>query len=182
MSFIALAGLMLATRFHHFGSAISLPDASLISFFFAGLLLKKLRFFVVLFIEAVLIDYIAITQFSVSDFCISNAYVALIPTYAAMWYAGYYCQRFKTLKMSELSLRFGLLFAATSMAFLVSNGSFYLFSGRYPESSWAQYIERVGMYYPPYLTSTLIYGIVVFAVIQIIKTLKAQADSQHHVV
>ena len=182
ISFIAVVALMLATRSHHFGSVISLPDASLISFFFAGLLLNKLRFFVILLIEAVLIDYIAISHLGISDFCISNAYVALIPTYALMWYAGHYCKRFKTLKMSELGLRFGLLFLVTSTAFLISNGSFYLFSGRYPESSWAQYIERVAMYYPPYLTSTLIYGIVIFAITQIVKVLSAQFNHQQRTV
>ncbi len=181
-AFVALAVLMLATRFHHFGSAISLPDASLASFFFAGLLFKQLRLFVFLLIEAALIDYVAIAHFSVSDFCISVAYAALIPAYAAMWYAGRFCSRFKSLKPVELGSHFGLLFLATSIAFLISNGSFYLFSGRYPELSWTQYIERVGMYYPPYLTSTLIYGIVIFAVIQIIKALLSQSREQHRTV
>ena len=34
--FVALAALMLATRFHHFGTALHLPDASMAIFFLGG--------------------------------------------------------------------------------------------------------------------------------------------------
>ena len=39
--FVALATLMAATRFNHFGSAVSLPDASLAVFFLGGLYLSR---------------------------------------------------------------------------------------------------------------------------------------------
>lgn len=42
---LALMGLMLATRFHHFGDTISLPDASLAALFFAGMWVRAWKFF-----------------------------------------------------------------------------------------------------------------------------------------
>ena len=39
--FISLAALMAATRFNHFGSAVSLPDASYAVFFLCGLYLAR---------------------------------------------------------------------------------------------------------------------------------------------
>lgn len=165
---LALAGLMLATRFHHFGDAISLPDASLAVFFLAGLWVGGWKFFGLLLVEAGFIDYLAITQFNVSDYCISQAYAFLIPAYACLWIAGWYCARFKTLNSTTLITQLGLLFIATTVAFIISNGSFYLLSGKFSDLNWVEYSTRVMQYYPPYLTATLIYSIVIIAVIKMI--------------
>ncbi len=168
---LALIGLMLATRFHHFGDAISLPDASLAAFFFAGFWVGGWKFFVLLLIEAGLIDYVAITQFSVSDYCISAGYVFLIPTYACLWFAGHYCARYKTMKLSELMTQFGILLIATSAAFAISNGAFYLLSGKFPDLNWLEYISRVTQYYPSYVSYTLVYAVVIFSMVKIINLL-----------
>lgn len=175
---IALMALMAATRFHHFGTPFALPDASLAIFFLAGLWLGGRYLFAILLVEAGLIDYLAITKLGVSDFCISQAYVFLIPTYAAMWLAGKWCRQFETQTLTALAQQFIALVVATSSAFLISNGSFYILSGRYPEGNWAQYIERFAMYYPPYMTSTLIYGVVIFATVNIVKSIIAQKSPQ----
>lgn len=170
---IALMSLMAATRFHHFGTPFALPDASLAVFFLGGLWFGGLTLFVGMLVEAGLIDYLAITRFNVSDFCISQAYMFLIPTYAAMWFGGKWCAKFKTLALSGLMQQFGALVISTTAAFLISNGSFYLLSGRYPDHSWAQYFERVGQYYPPYLSSAVIYVVVIFAAVKLIGSLPA---------
>ena len=164
-----LMAVMALTRFHHFGDAISLPDASLAVFFLAGLLqARRWWFLVALLAEAAIIDYVAITHFNVSAFCVSPAYVFLIPTYALMWFAGSYCNKFT---QSELAISTGLLALATTAAFLISNVSFYLLSGRYPDTTWAQYIDRVMQYYPPYMTATLCYGVLGLIIIKLFKAL-----------
>ncbi|MGR9100432.1 MAG: hypothetical protein ACU826_07675 [Gammaproteobacteria bacterium] len=160
---LALIALMAATRVHHFGSALSLPDASLAVFFLMGLLTGSLWLAAFLLLEAGLLDYLAVSQFGVSDWCISPAYVFLVPTYAAMWFGGRYCARFESLKADELALRFGVLLLAISVAFLISNGSFYLFSGRYESMAMTQYAEGVVPYFLPYATATLIYAASLFA-------------------
>lgn len=170
---VALMALMAATRFHHFGTPFALPDASLAVFFFAGLWLGGRYLFALLLAEAVLIDYLAITKLGVSDFCVSKAYVFLIGSYGSMWLGGKWCRQFAGLSVTTIAQRLMALVVATSVAFLFSNGSFYWLSGRYPNGSLAQYFERVAMYYPPYLTHTVIYGVVIFGLVSVVKALLA---------
>ncbi len=160
---------MILTRYHHFGDALHLPDASLVVFFFAGFYRKKalLGFLLVL---AGLIDVLAIKN-GTSAWCVSPAYVFLIPTYATMWLAGRYCVAFKALQFIELIKTVGLLVLATSMAFVISNVSFYGLSGRFDAMSLIEYAERVAQYYPTYVGSALVYGVIGFAVVKLIKLL-----------
>ncbi len=168
---VALMALMAATRFHHFGSSFALPDASLVVFFFAGLWLGGRYLFAALLLEAGLIDYLAITKLGVSDFCVSAAYGFLIGSYGAMWLAGKWCRKFSSLSAASALQQFVALTVATSSAFLISNGSFYLLSGRAPDASWAQYLDGVATYYPPYLSATLMYGVVIFGLVSVVKAL-----------
>jgi len=170
---IPLTALMVLTRFHHFGDALHLPDASLAVFFFAGFYRKKVLFAFLLTMAA-LIDYVAIAN-GTSSWCVSPAYVFLIPTYAVMWFAGRYCPEFKSLKMTELAMQFGVVTLATSAAFAISTGSFYLFSGRYTDLSWGQYFARVAQYYPPYVGYTLGYAV---AGLSIVKLFNALPDAR----
>mgnify|MGYP001616551646 CR=1 FL=1 len=154
----ALLGLvMAATRFHHFGSAISLPDASLAIFFLAGFYLRSPLVLAGFLAEAALIDYVAITYGGVSDWCVSPAYFFLIPTYASLWFAGRWVAARQRQTWHTLTLLFAALAVGVTVAFLISNGSFYLLSGRFPELSWAQYAARVAKYFPPYALSTFLY-------------------------
>jgi len=178
---VALMALMAATRFHHFGTPFALPDASLAIFFLAGLWLGGRYLFATLLLEAGLIDYLAITKLGVSDFCVSKAYVFLIGSYGAMWLGGKWCRKFQVLSLAGVAQQFAATVIATSIAFLFSNGSFYWLSGRYPNGSLAQYLERFAMYYPPYLTSTLIYVVVIFGLISAVKSMLA-AKTTHEAI
>lgn len=175
---LPLIALMLLTRFHHFGDAFSLPDASLAVFFLAGLGFAR-RWWLLgfLMLEAAVIDYVAITHFNVSSFCVSAAYIFLIPTYAVMWFAGSYCTKFKTLTANEILLSIGVMALASSVAFLISNGSFYLLSGRYPDLSWAQYTSRMMQYYPPYTSTVLCYAVLGLIIIKLVNALPAWMEN-----
>ena len=166
---IPLIALMVLTRFHHFGDVLHLPDASLAVFFFAGFYRKK-AFFGFLLALAALIDYVAIKN-GTSSWCVSPAYVFLIPTYAVMWFAGRYCSTFKSMKIAELTKSVGLLLLATSVAFAISNGSFYLFSGRYGDVSLGDYFVRVAQYYLPYVGYTLCYAVAGLAIVKLFHAL-----------
>jgi hypothetical protein len=175
---LALMGLMAITRFHHFGSAFSLPDASLAVFFLAGMGVSGIWFFALLLLEAGLIDYLAISQFSVSDYCVTPAYLCLFPTYAVMWFAGRYCKAFKALHFMDSLKMFGLAIVATSIAFVISNGSFYLFSGNFGQLTIADYIARTSQYYPLYLSSVLIYAVIGLAVFKAWKAMQSMVVVQ----
>jgi hypothetical protein len=166
---LSLIALMVLTRFHHFGDVLHLPDASLAVFFFAGFYRKRM-FFGFLLALAALIDYLAIEN-GTSGWCVTPAYVFLIPTYAVMWFAGRYCLTFKAMKIAELVKSAGLLTLATSAAFAISNGSFYLFSSRYEDLSLGEYFVRVAQYYPSYVSFALIYVVAGFAIVKLFKSL-----------
>jgi len=152
-----LAVLMLATRFHHFGSALSLPDASLAIFFIAGVFLRPSLVFGLFVAEAGIIDYVA-TANGADGWCMSPAYVFLIPTYACLWLAGRWYARTHSNAWRTLAPLAAALLLSTGMAFLISNASFYLLSGRFPDMSWTEYASRVTQYFPPYLLSACIYA------------------------
>jgi len=176
---IPLIALMVLTRFHHFGDALHLPDASLAVFFFAGFY-RKTIFFVFLIALAALIDTLAIAN-GTSSWCVSPAYVFLIPTYAVMWFTGSYCARFKSLTGTELALSIGLLTLATTAAFIISNGSFYLFSGRYDDLALSSYVAATAGYFLPYAGSALAYGAVIYAGVKLIQLMAIAKTEQNQV-
>lgn len=166
----ALMVLMLVTRFDHFGSAFSLPDASMAVFFLAGLWFGGRYLFAALLVEAGLIDYLAITQFGVSDFCISPAYGFLLPTYLAMWLGGRYSAQFTVSSLFSVAKLFLVMVISTSVAYLISNASFYLLSDVFPTASWSQFAQGFSRYYLSYLGSTLLYGMIIVAVVSVVKS------------
>ena len=166
---ILLIALMVMTRFHHFGNVLHLPDASLAVFFFAGFYRKKALLGFLLGLAA-LIDFIAIKNGTPAG-CISPAYVFLIPTYATMWFAGRTATTFNPMQLRDLIKSIGLLMLATSLAFVISNASFYLFSGKFESLALGDYMAAVQQYYVPYVFSTLVYGVVGFGAVKVFKAL-----------
>jgi hypothetical protein len=175
---LALMALMAATRFDHMGTAIALPDASLAVFFLAGLWLGGRYLFAALLIEAAGVDYWAINQMAVSDFCISPAYLFLIPTYGAMWLAGKYCRGLQGLSIRHVAQQLMALVVATSGAFVISNGSFYLLSDKITQPSWAQYSADFSTYYMAYLSSTVVYAVLILIAVTSVKMLLADKSKQ----
>ena len=165
--FAVLAALMAATRFNHFGSAVSLPDASYAVFFLGGLYLSRfarvsVAVFSVLIIEAGLIDYYATSVQGISDWCMSPAYWFLIPTYGSLWLVGRWFAFRNAMQEHSLEgkalIGLGLAaWAASSFAFVFSNATFYLFSGRFAEMSATEYASRVAQYYVSYVSMALLY-------------------------
>ena len=165
--FAAMAALMAATRFNHFGSAVSLPDASYAVFFLGGLYLARsarlsMAAFIALILEAGLIDYYATSIEGISDWCMTPAYWFLIPTYASLWLVGrWFALRHTAMGHNmESKALIVLAFAAwvaSSFAFTFSNATFYLFSERYAEMSAAEYTSRVAQYYVSYVSVALLY-------------------------
>lgn len=155
---LALLILMYITRAGHFGSAFKLPDASVAVFFLGGLYLRQWRWFPAYMLTACAIDYVVIEFFGVSSFCVTQAYVFLIPTYAAMWFAGRSsCANTAALRWNKLAYIGSWALAATLVAFFISNTSFYLLSGYVQEFSLAQYLNTFTLYLPRYLKFSLMY-------------------------
>jgi len=153
---VSLALLMAVTRGHHFAT-INLPSASWAVFFLAGALLRPRWVFPALFLEASLLDFVAIGWMGVSDWCVSPAYWLLIPAYGSLWmagrvYAGLQRDNLASLGVLALSVALGAF-----VCYLFSGGGFYYFSGRYPEPVFADFVQRVLTYYPRYLGTLALY-------------------------
>lgn len=153
----ALAALMAATRFHHFGSATLLPDASVAVFLLGGFYLTRARWFALFLSEAALIDQLAVTWGGVSDWCITPAYAFLVPAYGAAWLAGVWAARGFEANLRGAARALGVLATGVSAWFVVSNAGFYLFSGYFGEMSAAEYAARVAKYFGPYLATAAAY-------------------------
>lgn len=165
---LALMTLMLVTRFHHFGTALHLPDASMAIFFVAGFYLAGTVALPLLMLEAGVIDYIAINLAGVSDFCVTPAYSLLVVAYGVLWYGGaFYAKRFYRPDLSA-PLTGGLIaLASCLLSFLVSNGSFYWMGGRYADPHFAEFVQRFMQYMPSFVGVAMAY-IAAFGVAQAI--------------
>lgn len=160
--YATLAVLMAATRFNHFGSAVSLPDASFAIFFLGGLYLARYArvstaAFIMLILEAGSIDFYSTSIQGVSDWCMTPAYWFLIPTYGSLWLAGRWFALRHTLEGRGLVWLAFTAWAASSFAFIFSNAAFYMFSGNFADMSAVEYMSRVTQYYGSYVSAALLY-------------------------
>jgi hypothetical protein len=186
MIILGLALAMALTRFSHFGSSVALPDASLAVFFLGGLYLAKFSgarwVFVGLLAVAGLVDYYAIVMDGVSNWCMTPAYGFLVFAYGAMWFAGNRFLPRHTLTVRSLFEIIAVVTAASTLAFVISNVSFFLFSGRYAEMSAFEYASRVVQYLGSYVAVALMYVACAVAAHGVVLLLKGRAHSGSHVV
>jgi hypothetical protein len=154
-------GIMAVTRYYPLSSLLGVPDASVAIFFLAGFAFRRSRYsawvFGALFAAGWLIDYTAITVGGTSNWCFTPAYAFLIPAYGCVWYAGRWCADRQGAGWRHWVSLSAVLLISVSLAFLISDAGFYLFSGRYPEASWQVYTARVAAYYPHYVAYAVAY-------------------------
>ena len=147
--------LMILTRGSPVGTSFSLPDATLACMLLGGIWLKRGAWFALMLAVAVAVDAYAVGVAGVSSYCLSPAYWALLPTYAALWLGGRWLAKranaFAPLAYSAVAT------ITTSLAFLVSTDSFYLFSGRFPDATLWEVMQHGWEYYPAYLGYTMMY-------------------------
>ena len=154
---LALAILMAATRSHHFASTLHLPDASWAVFFLIGFYVSSRWALGGLLALAGLSDYMAISWFGVSDFCVSPAYLLLAPAYGSLWLAGRWFSRRYRFHPSALLPLAGSVLAGSVVCELLSSGGFYLFSGRLAETSLAGFAAQFVEYFPATLAGMMLY-------------------------
>lgn len=152
-----LALLLVATRSHHFASITHLPGASWAVFFLAGVYLRSIKVLPALFALTWILDFASYTWGGGSGFCLTPAYVFLIPAYttmwlAGLWFAGHYAFGWRALLMLSLAA-----FAGAFICELLSSGGFYFFSGRFVDTTLTEFGTRVVKYFPHSLQSVAFY-------------------------
>lgn len=172
--------LMALTRSHHLATAAHLPDMSWALFFLAGFYLRSLGSFGIMIMAATAIDYVAVSWGGVSDFCITTAYLFLLPAYGVLymggrWFAQQYQWHPKTLLPLSISV-----FVSALLCELLSSGSFYLLSGHFAEASLVEFAGRVLQFFPANLEAMFFY-IAVAALLHTIFSLAQQTrlNRQH---
>jgi hypothetical protein len=166
--FTAVAALfalvMIGTRFHHFGDALHLPDASMALFFLGGIYLRRHLAFVGFVLLSVLVDWYSVSYAGVSDFCITMAYAFLPLAYAVLWYAGRLLAPRYDGSFASHALVFGGLLASATLSYAVSNGAFYWLGGRYTDPNMAQYLQRFAQWAPLFVRAAAGYVLVAQAI------------------
>ena len=151
----AIAFLMLLTRGSHVMTSLALPDASLALLLIGGLYLRKATWFAFFVLLATVIDFGAASIDSVQAFCLTIGYWGMLPTYAVMWIAGLWlsnqAESLNALKFTLASL------ASTIAAFVMSTQTYYLFSGRFPNSGVLETMQYGWNYLPSFTGFTAMY-------------------------
>ena len=168
---VALLTLFAVTRGYHTPSFLhALPSVSWAVFFLAGVYLRPAWVLAALLSFVALLDYAAVTWGGVSSFCISPAYVALIPAYGALWLAGRFYRRFHMLSAAALLPLTIAVVAGALACEIISSGAFYFFSGRFTEPDLAGFGARLVRYFPANLGS-LAFHVGLAAIVHAVVTL-----------
>ena len=169
----ALALLMLCTRGQHFASVHALPSASWAVFFLAGALLRTRWMFAGLFALASLLDWGSYAAGTISDWCLSPAYWALLPAYGTLWLAGRLYARLHRDEISTIPRLAFVLIGAAFVAYLISGGCYYAFSGHYTPT-FAGFLPRIAQYYPRALGTLAGYVGTAFALVAAVRAAAAR--------
>ncbi len=145
---IALALLMGCTRGHHFATVAMLPSASWAVFFLLGALVRPAWALPLFFAFASALDIASLEAGTISDWCLSPAYWALVPTYALLWGGGRVYARLHDARWHCVPRLALTLVVSATLAYICSKGGFYFFSGHYPQADLAGFLARVPQYYP----------------------------------
>ena len=167
---VLLVILMVLTRSHYFATAHQLGDATWAIFFVAGIYSRTAWTFLGLLVLAWYLDYAAYTWGGVSDFCVTPAYVFLLPAYGSLWLAGCWYGKHHTTTWRSIAHLTLSAVAGLSLCELLSSGGFYFFSGRFIETSLVEFSERTLHYFPSY-AETFVFYLAVTMVIHTILTL-----------
>lgn len=161
-----LALLLIATRGQHFATLHNLPGASWAVFFLVGVYVRPMWVLQAMLVFVWGLDFAPhmLSGASLAEivnggqaFCLTPAYVFLLPAYAALWLAGrWYARRYRFESRTLLPLGAAAL-AGAAVCELLSSGGFYFFSGRFAEPTLAEIATRLATYFPKYLQSLAFY-------------------------
>jgi len=171
---VALVVLILITRTNYSSAIIDTPDITLAAFFIAGLFilgprLQSLLVFGILFGACVVADLLSFAA-GVSDWCFTPAYVFLVPTYACLWFAGYFCRDVNFLKAHGAIKVAAYFVIAILAAYLISSYSFYYFSGILSPSSALKYTQGLAKYFwHPYFSWAASYTVLALGIASVVR-------------
>ena len=151
-SISAILFLMVLTRGAHLLTSVSLPDASFALFLVGGILLKKPKWFISLFILSVVIDLATLSMNNTYQIPINLGYLGLLASYVIMWFFGL---RIANTKSFLKFAGFGVI--ATLITFVMSTQTYNLLSGTFPDITIKESIQTGWEYLPQSFIYTMSY-------------------------
>lgn len=148
-----LATLLFFTRYSAFGFSVYCANASMAVFFLGGLYLRRHLAFAALVAFALGIDLVALAQGHVPAYLFTSAYLSEPLAYALLWYGGAQCA---TSGLSRLAL-IGASLPLATLAFALTNGSFYWMSGLFEATSLAGWVADFAQWAPLFVGITVAY-------------------------
>jgi len=130
------------------------------------------------FVLSSLLDFASLASGTITDWCLSPAYWAVALAYAALWLGGTLHARLHRDGWRGVPRLALALVGTASVAYLISKGGFYFFSGRYPEPTLAGFIARIPQYYPRSLGTLAGYVGVAFAIRALVVGIAVRAASR----
>lgn len=147
--------LMILTRGYQSTSYLDvhLPDFTLAAIFITGVYFKNFLAPLPLIVAAVLIDWVSINYYGASNFCVTKAYVMLLPAYYFTYLIAHPLTslKFDSLKQA-LTISLTLLFAI-SLEWLITSASFYWMSPYFPDANLTGFALRIEKYAPGAVTN-----------------------------
>ena len=187
MVVLALLALsMLATRYHHFSSALHLADTSWAVFFLAGLWFRSVRVLVGFLAVAVLVDLGSIVLDGAAlASCFSPAYPGVLLAYGALWGAGRLAGTQLAAHDSSglarpLVVIAVALIAGAVAAFGISNVTFFAFSGQFETMSASDYMAATAPYLGGYLGTAAGYTALGLAAMGAASLIRESAAQRRH--
>ena len=152
LTYILLLLVMSITRGSHLLTSVSLPDASFAIFLIGGMILKKPKWFISLFISSVVIDLVTLSMNSTYQIPINQGYLGLLPSYGIMWFFG---SRIVNTKSFIRFAAFGVI--ATLISFVISTQTYNLLSGTFSDITIKESIQTGWEYLPQSFIYTMSY-------------------------
>jgi hypothetical protein len=87
----------------------------------------------------------------------------LLPAYAALWFAGFRLARQPAHGWRFFALAACYWWVAASVAYLLTNGSFYWLSGKAVEPGWVNYFQHAQIWYSAFVSRPMLYLIIAAA-------------------
>ena len=166
--FTVISLVVCLTRFSHELTPLSLPDASLIAFFAGGLLLKKIRYLLFLFVALFFIDLYAISIHQYAEVTISISYLTHMVTYLIAWQIA---KNWLSDRQLEIKRFFKISTTIIVVTYFISYGSYYLLNTTATDTTFFNFMA---LDLKDFLITNFAYAIILLASIKIIDLLANQ--------
>lgn len=154
---LTLGLLIIVTRGHHFATLQWLPGATWAAMFIAGVYLRPTAALAALLMLTWLLDFAAFRWGGASGFCLTPAYLFLLPAYSALWLAGRWYRSQHQFAWRSLALLCLTVLIGSATCEIFSSGGFYFFSGRFDNPTLVTFGERLVHFFPLNLQSMAFY-------------------------